>query len=41
MSELQESLVREQTMLLLSRNWYKQHMLKKIIKRYLKCLDLK
>ena len=38
MSERQESLVREQTILLLSRNWNKQHMLKRILKRYMRCL---
>jgi len=38
MSELQESLVREQTILLWNRNHNKQYMFKKIMKRYLRCL---
>ena len=41
MSERQESLVREQTILLLSRNWNKQHIVHRIIKRFKRCLDLK
>jgi hypothetical protein len=38
MSERQESLIREQTILLWNRNLEKQYMFKKIIKRYLRCL---
>ena len=38
MSESQESLIREQTILLWNRNWDKQYMFKKIIKRFMRCL---
>jgi len=38
MSEREESLVREQTILLWNRNLEKQYMFKKIIKRFMRCL---
>ena len=38
MSELQESIVRSQALLMLARNTGKQQVLKRIIKRFLKCL---
>jgi len=41
MSEREESLVREQTILLLNRNYNKQHIVYRILKRFRRCLDLK
>jgi hypothetical protein len=41
MSEREESLVREQTILLLNRNYDKQHIVHRILKRFKRCLDLK
>jgi len=38
MSELQESIVRSQALLMLARNSGKKHILKRIIKRFLKCV---
>jgi len=38
MSELQESVVRSQAFLMLARNTGKQHVLKRIVKRFLKCI---
>ena len=38
MSELQESIVRSQALLMLARNSGKTHILKRVIKRFLKCV---
>jgi len=38
MSELQESLIRGETILLLNRNWNKQLICKRILKRCKRCL---
>jgi hypothetical protein len=38
MSELQESIIRMQTIIMLERNRGKQHIVKRIVKRFMKCM---
>ena len=38
MSELEESVLRRQTILMLARNHQKEHVVKRVIKRFLKCV---
>ncbi len=38
MSELEESVVRSQALLMMSRNQGKTHIVKRVVKRFLKCL---
>ena len=38
MSELEESVVRSQTILMLSRNHSKKHIVKRVLKRFIKCI---
>ena len=38
MSELEESVVRSQAILMLARNHDKKHVLKRVLKRFLKCM---
>ena len=38
MSELEESVVRSQAILMLARNHNKIHVVKRVLKRFLKCL---
>ncbi len=38
MSEAQEAAVRQQTIMMLSRNYDKPHIIKKVLKRFMKCL---
>ena len=40
MSESQESIVRGQALLLMARNYNKQHIIQRVIKRFMKCLIL-
>jgi hypothetical protein len=39
MSELQESIVRSQTILMMSRNYHKQHIIKRVLARFRKCIN--
>ena len=38
MSELEESVVRSQAILMMARNHNKRHVIQRVIKRFLKCL---
>ncbi len=38
MSELEESVLRSQAILMLARNHDKKHVLKRVLKRFLKCM---
>ena len=38
MSELEESVVRSQAILMFARNHNKKHVLKRVLKRFLKCI---
>lgn len=38
MSELEESVLRSQTILMLARNHQREHVVKRVIKRFLKCV---
>ncbi len=38
MSELQESRIREQAVLMMNRNYYKEYVVKRVLKRFMRCL---
>jgi len=41
MSELQESIVRSQAILMMSRNNTKNYIIKKVLQRFMKCISCK
>jgi len=41
MSELQESIIRQQTILMIARNYNKKNVVKRVLMRFQKCMRLK
>ena len=41
MSELQESIIRQQAILMMMRNYHKEHVVKRVLMRFQKCMRLK
>ena len=41
MSELQESIIRQQTILMIARNYNKKKVVKRVLMRFQKCMRLK
>jgi len=40
MNELKESIIRSQAILMIARNYEKPHVVERVLKRFLKCLNL-
>ena len=41
MSELQESMIRQQAILMIARNYEKEYVVERILKRFMRCLKWK